>query len=168
MALFDRYRIEPKHITELRGLIEQDRTEVEVKKNIQIIFDHYTCWYRLAAITNRHLYLIFSIVTVLCPVLILYFNYHLTEKSVWTHAIAITSAIGALASGVIQVFRWLDHWTQYRSAIERLKHAGETYVCNGADPDSSKVRKFYDSIMEIVINENAQWDKTQRETIKRP
>lgn len=73
----------------------------------------------------------------------------------------------AVASGVIAIFKFQEHWLQYRITAESLKHHKYLYLTKTAPYDSDNAfNLLVESIEGLISKENSNWVSYVKEKAK--
>lgn len=81
----------------------------------------------------------------------------------------ITGALGVLITifeGVLHLNQYQQHWTDYRTTCEALRHEKFLYLADAAPyGDAANVRAILAERVEALVSrENAQWSQLQSQT----
>lgn len=120
-------------------------------------------WYMSHAKRNKKWFLGLSFVTILLPIAIgsINLSQQPTETGIVT---AILSGLVSLASSAIVLFRFRDHWTQYRCCAERIKSESVQYCSGACEQYANSQTKdivFLNQIEKIAAEENGNWSKEE-------
>ena len=164
--MIKRFIIEKDHVETLVNRITQEyrvRNKSDSSSDIPEQFSHYMRWYILAAETNKWLFRITSMLTIICPAIVSVLSVSLGGDTKISISIAIISGLSSIAAVFIQLLRLVERWTQYRDSANQLKQAAEIYICNGKQPNFNA---FEEKMHEINENDTNTWKRMQKDALK--
>ena len=117
-------------------------------------------WYDIKSQINQKRYKRLRIVTTILAVSIPVFTAVLNDsnQSYIKILIGVIGASIALAEGIQQLYKFSEHWLEYRTTSETLKHQKYLFITQCAPYDGINAFKdFVITIEAILVNENSKW-----------
>lgn len=130
--------------------------KIQDKKEVCNIWTEYCLqWFTKKAIINKRRFYLFSIVSIVCPLL----N---TIETVWfdyAEIAVILSSLTALSSALLALFNAREKWNNYRSAAEFIKNEYMLYQAYAAPYENEKCRDeiYLKTIGDFMQRTHKKW-----------
>jgi len=127
--------------------------------------DDQIAWYDHKSGSNKKWFIIFQITTLVASASIPVFA--IFSGDMWARVlVAVLGSATAITTGIVSLYQFREHWIEYRTTAESLKHEKYLYQ-TGTDPyvgdDTFSV--LVERVEALVSQENTAWQqrlKTQR------
>ncbi len=125
-------------------------------------------WYDRKSASNKKWFMIFQIATLAASASVPVFA--IFESGLWSRlTVAVLGAAAAVTTGIVSLYKFREHWVDYRTTAESLKHEKYKYL-TGADPyvGDGAFSILVERIESMVSKENTAWQErlTAREEKK--
>jgi len=172
-----------KVIDELCAQIGNDSSQPDHSEYIKKRLDNQLKWYRSHANSNRRWFYALTIIAFALPSIVAIINFATVGeirfefsndwwedfKNFKPLITAVLSAVTAFITFLIGLYRYNEHWTNYRHSLERILSVADLY-CAKADPYDKPDRtpKFIQKVEEIIGDEISQWTDDQSQISPSP
>lgn len=154
-----------------------DQVEKDIGEFAKIRLCNQLKWYSRHASRNRYWFYALTLLTFVLPGLVTFINIALASgdnyvitgnliEDLRTFRPVISSLLSLITSTCafcLGLFRFREHWTNYREPLEKILGLGDLY-CAGALPyhESDRAIKFIENVELIIKDEIDQWANNQQ------
>ena len=131
--------------------------------------DEQIAWYDSKSSLNKNCFIVLQIVTLVAAAFVPVFA--IFSVDMWARVIvAILGSATAITTGLVSLYQFREHWIEYRTTAESLKH--EKYMYQTGTGSYAVVNNFsvlVERIETLVSQENTAWQqrlKTQKKEDK--
>ncbi len=132
--------------------------------------DDQIAWYDRKSGSNKMWFIILQITTLVAPASVPVFA--IFSGGMWARVIvAVLGSATAITTGIVLLYQFREHWIEYRTTAESLKHEKYLYQTS-TDPyvGDDSFSMFVERVEALVSQENTVWKqrlKTQKKEDKK-
>lgn len=132
--------------------------------------DDQIVWYARKSGSNKMWFIILQIATLVAAASVPVFA--IFSSDMWARVtVAILGSATAITTGIVSLYQFRDHWIDYRTTAESLKHEKYMYQTGtGSYVGDGAFSVFVERIEALVSQENTTWQqrlKTQKKEGKK-
>ena len=133
--------------------------------------ENQIAWYSRKSGSNKMWFIILQIVTLVASASVPVFA--IFSSDMWARVtVAILGSATAIASGVVSLYRFREHWIDYRTTTESLKHEKYMYQTGtGPYAGDDAFSVLVECVEALVSQQNTAWQqrlKTQKNGEEKP
>lgn len=130
--------------------------------------DDQIAWYEKESNWNQKCYKIMRSVEIVVAAFIPIFTFYITSSNpnmkIFVGALAV---IVVIVSSLLALFKFQEHWLQYRTTAESLKHHKFLYLTKTSPYDKDNAFTLFVSSTEgLISKENSNWSSFVKEKAK--
>lgn len=121
--------------------------------------DNQIAWYDKKSTRNRYWYNTLKILEILLALLIPLFAGLMTDTTgYYKYLIGVLGFLVAAVTGIINLFKFHEKWTQYRVMAETLKRERYLYLAKAGIYQGDKAyNRFVERVEGLLAEENMDW-----------
>ena len=133
--------------------------------------DGQITWYDRKSSANKFWFFAFQIFTLVASASVAVFS--IFSDSMWARVLVATLGAGAaITTGIVSLYQFREHWVEYRTTAESLKHEKYMFLTR-TDPytGDNAFSVLVERVESLVSQENTLWQqrlKRQNEEDKNP
>ncbi len=124
--------------------------------------ENQIAWYSKNSTWNKHWFIALQMMTLVAAGAVPVFA--IFSGDMWARVIvAILGSVTAIITGVVSLFRFREHWTEYRTTAESLKHEKYMYQTK-TEPYTGDYAfaLLVERVEALVSQENSKWQQLQK------
>lgn len=125
-------------------------------------------WYDMKSGYNKRLYLRCQYLLIVAAALVTFSGVFDAAKLGWVQfAVPALGAIIAITSGVLGICKYQEHWVEYRTTAEQLKHEKHLYITKSEPYEKDDAFNLFVLRIEgLISKENSKWMEYIREPLQ--
>lgn len=124
--------------------------------------ENQIAWYSRNSTWNKHWFIALQMMTLFASGAVPVFA--IFSGDMWVRVtVAILGSVTAIITGAVSLFRFREHWTEYRTTAETLKHEKYLYQTKtGPYTGDEAFALLVERVEALVSQENSKWQQLQQ------
>lgn len=123
-------------------------------------------WYDKKSQWNQKLFKRLRLAEIVAATLIPFLAGYITQSvSKIKFVIGFLGVVVAIIAGIVPLFKFHEHWIEYRTICETLKHNKYLYITKSAPyDDENAFNILVENVESLISKENSNWQNLQKES----
>jgi hypothetical protein len=131
---------------------------MDAEEYVKLRLEKELNWYDKKSCRNKFYFIILQTIVIIAASLIPLLNAYADMNVVVRFLIGALGSLTAILTGIVSLFKFKEHWSEYRTTAETLKHEKFLYLTSkGPYTEDDSFSLLVERVEALISRENTKW-----------